>query len=100
MNGRAIRDSAREERVGAIAAFGLTERQAHFLVHVLVYAGVFVPRQYCAFAGIAHGRKSYDFVAKLVARRYAKLIETGALHRGYRPPGSAHRAGNVVRRQV
>jgi hypothetical protein len=82
MNGKEIRDSAREERVRALATFGLTERQARFLVHVLVHAGVFVPRQYCALAGIAHGQKSSDFVARLVERRYAKLIETGSLHRG------------------
>lgn len=82
MNGNDIRDSAREERVRTIAAFDLTERQARFLVHVLVHAGVFVPRQYCAFAGIAHGQKSSDFVSKLVARRYSKVIETGSPHRG------------------
>jgi hypothetical protein len=82
MNGKDMRDSAREERVRALVTFGMTERQARFLVHVLVHAGVFVPRQYCAFAGIAHGQKSSDFVAKLVARRYAKVIETGSLRRG------------------
>lgn len=40
------------ERMQAVAAFGLTERQAHFLVTVMVHAGVFLERQYCAFAGI------------------------------------------------
>ena len=66
----------------AIAAFGFTERQARFLVHVLVHAGVFVERQYRAFAGIAHGQKTHDFLAKLVSRGYATAITPGALHRG------------------
>ena len=43
---------ANAERVNAIVPFGFTERQARFLVDVLLHAGVFVERQYCAFAGI------------------------------------------------
>jgi hypothetical protein len=31
-----------------------------------VYAGVFLERQYCAFAGIAHGQKTHDFLRKLI----------------------------------
>jgi hypothetical protein len=52
---RDLSDSARPERVNAVAAFGFTERQARFLVRVLVYAGVFLERQYCTFAGVVHG---------------------------------------------
>jgi hypothetical protein len=37
---------ANSERLAAIAAFGFTERQARFLVQVLLHAGVFVERQY------------------------------------------------------
>lgn len=77
-----LTDSIRDERVKAIAEFGFTERQARFLVHVLVYAGVFLERQYCAFAGIKHGQKTHDFLGKLVGRRYATMITPGALHRG------------------
>jgi hypothetical protein len=77
-----LSDSARQERVDAIAAFGFTDRQARFLVRVLVHAGVFVERQYCAFARITHGQKSHDFVAQLVGRGYATAIVPGALHRG------------------
>jgi hypothetical protein len=82
LNMRDLSDSVRAERVNAIAAFGFTERQARFLVHVLVHAGVFLERQYCAFAGIAHGQKTHDFLAKLVGGRYATVITPGALHRG------------------
>ena len=75
-------DLANAERLEAIAAFGFTERQARFLLHVLLHAGVFVERQYCRFAGTVHGQKSTDFIKTLVARRFATPITTGKLHRG------------------
>ncbi len=56
---------ANAQRLEAIAAFGFTERQARFLLNVLLHSGVFVERQYCAFAGIVHGQKSTDFIASL-----------------------------------
>ena len=62
-----------------LAAFGLTERQARFLVQVLLHAGVFVERQYAHFARIAHGQKTADFLGKLVERKYATPITAGAL---------------------
>ena len=76
------RNSVREGRVKAIVDFGFTERQARFLVHVLVYSGVFLERQYCSFAGIAHGQKTHDFLQKLIDRSYVTVITPGALHRG------------------
>jgi hypothetical protein len=76
------RTSVQEERVQAVARFGFTERQARFLVYVMVYAGVFLERQYCAFAGIAHGQKTHDFLRKLMNRGYVTVITPGALHRG------------------
>ena len=75
-------ESARPGRVAAVMEFGFTLRQARFLTHVLVYSGVFLERQYCAFAGIAHGQKTHDFLAKLVGGGYARVITPGALHRG------------------
>ena len=62
--------------------FGFTERQARFLVHVLVFSGVFLERQYRAFIGLAHGRKTEEFLTRLVDRGYATTITPGALHRG------------------
>jgi len=107
------RDSARIERVHAVSTFGFTERQARFLVHVLVHAGVFIERQYCAFAGIAHGQKTHDFVAKLIGRGYAKAIAPGPLHRGrlfhvhYKPlyeaigePNNRHRKSVSLGRMI
>lgn len=73
---------ANAQRLEAIAAFGFTERQARFLLHVLLHSGVFVERQYCSFAGIVHGQKSTDFLKALVDRRFATPISTGKLHRG------------------
>lgn len=55
-----------DERVHAVAAMGFTERQARFLVTVMLHAGVCVPRQYARFCGIVHGQKTRKFFAKLV----------------------------------
>src|SRR4051812_18244358 len=79
---QSLSDSTRQERVAVIQSFGFTERQARFLVHVLVHSGVFVERQYRACAHIAHGQRTHDFLHKLVGRGYAKAIAPGALHRG------------------
>jgi hypothetical protein len=73
---------ANAARTDAIASFGFTERQARFLLQVLLHSGVFVERQYCSFSGIVHGEKSTDFIKELVARRFATPILTGKLHRG------------------
>jgi hypothetical protein len=107
------RDSVREDRVQAVASFGLTDRQARFLVNVMAYAGVFLERQYCAFAGIAHGQKTHDFLAKLVAHGYVTVITPGRLHRGrlfhvqYKPlyeaigePNNRHRKPASLGRMV
>ena len=75
-------DSVRPARVAAVSGFGFTERQARFLLTVMVHSGVFLERQYCAFAGISHGQKSHDFAAKLTARRFATAIAPGRLHQG------------------
>ena len=75
-------ESARPGQVAKVMEWGFTLRQARFLTHVLVFSGVFLERQYCTFAGIAHGQKTHDFLAKLVSGGYARVITPGALHRG------------------
>jgi hypothetical protein len=65
------------ERVSAVMALGFTERQATFLVLVMLHAGVCLGRQYCTFAGIVRGQKMADFFAKLVAKRYATPYRCG-----------------------
>src|SRR6266852_6194992 len=77
-----LRDSVSPARIGTLMRFGFTERQARFLVHVLVFSGVFLERQYRAFTGLVHGQKTHDFLTDLVGRGYATAITPGALHRG------------------
>jgi hypothetical protein len=51
-----------------------TERQTRVLVMVMLHSGVFVERQYCAFAGIVHGQKTHDFLERITTRGMAKAI--------------------------
>jgi hypothetical protein len=60
-----------EERAAAVARRGFTERQARFLVTVMLHSGVCMLRNYCAFAGIVCGQKARDFFKDLVDRRFA-----------------------------
>ena len=45
------------DRTAALVPFGFTERQARFLVTVMLHSGVCLGRQYCAFARINTGRR-------------------------------------------
>ena len=67
-----------EERVKAVADFGFTERQARFLVTVLLYSGLCVPRQYATFAGIAYGAKVSRFFEVLAT--YGFAVVSDCLH--------------------
>jgi hypothetical protein len=60
-----------DERVQTIGKFGFTDRQARFLVTVMLHAGVCVPRQYARFAGSAYGHNVTKFFDKLIKRGYA-----------------------------
>lgn len=62
---------AAEDRVQAVVKFGFTERQARFLVTVMLHSGVCLPRQYEAFAGIVHGKRTGRFFRKLIKHGYA-----------------------------
>jgi hypothetical protein len=62
-----------EKRVAAVANKGFTDRQARFLVTVMLHSGVCMDRQYCAFARIRHGQKTEDFFAGLVKERAATI---------------------------
>jgi hypothetical protein len=107
----AVYDSARTVRVDALRPFGVTDRQARFLVTVMAHSGSFLERQYCAFAGIARGQNSRDFVAGLVARGYARAVTHGSVRRGriyhvhhkaerFMPSDAARGDGNQHRRGV
>jgi hypothetical protein len=58
-------EQATTERGKVLVPFGFTVRQAGFLATVMLHSGVFVGRQYAAFAGITHGQKVHDFIEKL-----------------------------------
>lgn len=68
------------ERVDAVAQHGFTNRQAGFLVHVMLFSGVCVGRQYCTYARIVRGQKVHDFFNALVAGRWATVYTVA--HRG------------------
>jgi hypothetical protein len=46
------------ERVTALRPYGFTDRQAQFLVTVMLHSGVCLVRQYCAFSHIVRGQKT------------------------------------------
>jgi hypothetical protein len=59
-----------KDRVEALrGGFGFTERQAGFLVTVMLHAGVCMTRQYCAFARIKYGEPMRTFFRGLELRR-------------------------------
>jgi hypothetical protein len=55
---------------------GFNQRRAAFLTTVMLHAGVCLPRQYTAFAGITFGHTTRDFFADLVKRRFATAYQT------------------------
>jgi hypothetical protein len=70
------------ERAICLEPLGFTERQSRFLATVMAHSGVFLERQYCRFAGIAHGQKSHDFIGRLVDRGFARVEATSHLYQG------------------
>lgn len=62
---------APEDRIKAVSGFGFTERQARFLVTVMLNGGVCVPRQYAQFVGTAYGQNVNAFFDKLVGQGLA-----------------------------
>ncbi len=75
-------DSVSRTRVQALSHLGFTERQREFLVTVMVHAGCFLERQYCAFTGTVRGQNSREFIARLVARGFVRVVEPGPVRRG------------------
>jgi hypothetical protein len=75
-------DSVSISRVSALRDCDLTPRQRTFLLTVMVHSGCFLERQYCEFTGTVRGQNSREFVARLVARGFARAIETGPVRRG------------------
>lgn len=102
-----------EKRVQAVQTMtGFTERQAGFLVTVMLFAGVCLGRHYCTFARIAYGQKMHDFFASLLARGFASAHPSGhnrarLFHVHYKPlyraigePDNRHRRPMALGRAV
>ena len=60
-----------EDRIKAVSDFGFTERQASFMVTVMLNGGVCVPRQYARSVGTAYGQNVNVFFDKLVKKGFA-----------------------------
>lgn len=101
-----------EERRRAVQLMGFTERQAGFLVTVMLYAGVCLGRQYCTFGRIAYGQKMHDFFQSLLSRGYATARGCGhnrarLYHVHYKPlyraigePNNRHRRPTTLARAI
>ncbi len=102
-----------DARTNALEAAGLIPRQARFLVTVMLHSGVFVGRQYAAFAGITHGQKVHDFIKTLLTRRFVTPLALGTtgrariLHVHHKPlyaaigePDNRHRRRVTIERAV
>jgi hypothetical protein len=101
-----------DDRVQAVAKFGFTDRQARFLVTVMLHAGMCVPRQYARFVGTAYGHNVTKFFDKLVERRYAAAsdclhnraalyhVQHQALYRAIGQPQSRYRRPVSARQAI
>jgi hypothetical protein len=101
-----------DERVANVRLHGFTDRQAAFLVTVMLHAGVCLGRHYCNFSGIAYGRKMHDFFQSLLARGYATARTCGhhkarlyhihhkPLYRAIGEPNNRHRKPTTLPRAI
>jgi len=101
-----------EDRVRLVRDKGFTDRQAAFLVTVMLHAGVCLGRHYCDFARIPYGRKMHDFFQLLLARRYATSRRCGhhkarlyhihhkPLYRAIGEPNNRHRKPTTLPRAI
>ena len=101
-----------EERCAAVAGFGFTPRQSSFLTTVMLHAGVCLPRQYTAFAGIVFGQKTRDFFERLTRERFATAhpcwrgagrvfhVHHKGLYRAIGEPDNRHRRSATVARAI
>jgi hypothetical protein len=71
-----------DERVAALDFLGLTPRQTRFVATVALHGGYCLRRQYAAFAGLAYGKNTRDFLDGLVPAGVA-VRESYELNRGH-----------------
>lgn len=99
-------------RVDAVVQYGFTDRQARFLVTVMLHSGVCLGRQYCTFAGIVRGEKMHEFFRYVVKRGYGRVyprahgqtrlyhVHSKTLYRAIGDPESRHRKPMPVGRAI
>jgi len=100
------------DRVERLGRLGYTDRQASFLVTVMLHAGVCLERQYCTAAQLVHGQKTRNFFQDLVARRHATAypcarrgtrvyhVHAKPLYEEIGEPNSRHRRPMALSRAV
>ena len=78
-----------KQHISNIQALGYTTREARFLAAVALYSGYFVRRQYDAEIDANRGRRSLEFINKLIdqghARRYIFEHNRQVLHLQHKP---------------
>ena len=101
-----------EDRVKAVGEFGFTEKQAGFLVLVLLYSGVCLGRQYCSYSRIGRGQNMYNFFSDLTAREFATAyphaqsgthvyhVHSKPLYQAVGEPDSRHRKPVTLGRAI
>jgi hypothetical protein len=62
-----------QDQIERIAALGYTESESQFLYVVATHSGYFTMRQFNAFAGVSHGKRSMTFAQKLLKRGHATV---------------------------
>lgn len=65
------------ERSEALACFGYTPRQAHFLTLVALHGGYFLRRQYVQLTGSGHGLATVRFLRKARAQGHIREVPHG-----------------------
>lgn len=65
-----------DERIARLREMHYTDREARFLLLAALHSGVFVMRQYTAYAGITFGAVTDQFVNKAATRRHIKPFPT------------------------
>jgi hypothetical protein len=100
------------ERARAVAAYGITPRQAAFLTTVMLHSGACLPRHYTKFCGIVFGHNTRDFFSRLTAQRFATAhpcwrrggtfyhVHHKALYRAIGEPDNRHRRRLTIPRAV
>jgi hypothetical protein len=69
------------ERAANLQPLGFTERQARFLVTVMLHSGVFLERQYCRFVNLQRiGVLDVQHPASVIGFRFGRRVQDERTH--------------------